>query len=139
MHVIENPVVLALQSNTPAQNHELQQRRLVLEGTDSAALVAYCLVFAKDPAESLPPVAQVPSKTVRVRTLLAPYGRYLPLAARVQHLVAVHVHDSGRIEVYGPFICEDEAYDYFPDHSSPHDTQVVVFKVRTVFGCCLPL
>jgi hypothetical protein len=137
MHVVENPLVQALQSNTPAQNQELKQRRLMLEGSNPSALVARCLVFAKDLGDESRPV--ISDSGGATRALLAPYGRYLPLAVGKSNLVAVHVHDSGRIEVYGPFICKEEAYDYFPDHSSPHDTQVVVFRVSTVFGRHLPL
>lgn len=69
----------------------------------------------------------IPARTL---PLLAPYGEYEELDSDV-NLVALHTHvETGRLEAHGPFSCIEEAYDYFPEHSSPCDTLVQVFAVQ---------
>lgn len=128
MQCVENSPVIGLVPNTAAQNEELSRRTIVLEGTKHPMLDAVSILCrAVDVADEAPNTAG--GRTVIHRALQAPYGRYRPLAAGDTKLVAVHVHESGRVEAYGPFESDEEAYDYFPDHSSPHDTWVAVFAV----------
>ena len=129
MHSLENPIIPAVASNTPAQSQALGMRALLLEGTRFPALVARGIVFDANPG---PHIATTEGSLSVLRyPLLAPYGQYQSMVEDTPYLVAVHLHESGRIEAHGPFLCDEEAYDYFPIHSSPHDTQVVVFRVST--------
>jgi len=114
MQVAEHPQVIELPPNTPRQAAALAKRHLVL--TPGARPEAVRIASAAPEGS--------PS-----RPLQAPWGGFRELAADGDNLVAVHLHDSGRIEAFGPFSCDEEAYDYFPDHSSPHDTLVAVFAV----------
>lgn len=131
MYCVENPAVIGLDPNTPAQNEELSNRTVVLEGTTYPRLNALHILHHKVDAAGDKPGAPGVSSVVH-RPLQAPYGRYRPLVDSDTNLVAIHVNDSGKIEAFGPFECDEEAYDYFPDHSSPHDTLVAVFAVAAV-------
>lgn len=64
----------------------------------------------------------------RAVALQAPYGAFRPLEA-AKNFVAVHIHEKGRIEAYGPFKRGIDAYDYFPRDDTPHHTEIMVFCV----------
>jgi hypothetical protein len=128
MYCVENPRVIGLAPNSPAQDVELSNRTVVLAGTTYPTLEALRILRYKVDAAVDRPGTPGSDSTVH-RPLLAPYGRYRPLVEDDTNLVAIYVSDSGRIQAFGPFESDIEAYDYFPDHSSPHDTLVAVFAV----------
>jgi hypothetical protein len=136
MYLVERPVIHAVTPNTPAQDKALALRMLLLEGTCLPALQAFGIVLGV--ADSLHAATPELSVVALPYPLLAPFGQYHPMVEGTPYLVAAHLHDSGRIEAFGPFSCDEDAYDYFPDHSSPHDTQVVVFEVSTQLRPYLP-
>jgi hypothetical protein len=116
MDTVEAPLVIVVPRNTDIQAHKLADRMLLLAGAvdrpEASRIVTKAMAATQD----------------RAVALQAPYGLYKALQAG-ENVVAVHVHDSGRIEAYGPFDCDIDAYDYFPRDDTPHNTLIAVFGV----------
>jgi hypothetical protein len=128
MYIVENPVVHQLPPNTPDQDKELAIRMLLIGGLLAPNLFAHYVVH-KDEANRQMALQQAAGAPVRARELKAPYGEYRPLTIGRTNIVAIHVKDTGTISAFGPFDSAEDAFDYFPDDSSPHDTTVSVFTV----------
>jgi hypothetical protein len=116
MHSVEASSVIVVPRNTDVQAHRIAQRMLLLTGSVEQPEAAQ-IVAAVDAAMQ-----------ERAVELQAPYGLYKALYAD-ENIVAVHVHDNGRIEAYGPFSCNIDAYEYFPRDDTPHNTRIAVFDV----------
>lgn len=128
MYCDENAPVIELVPNTRAQNVELSMRTVVLSGTKHPMLDALHILQQKA-AVATGQVAKEGGVSLLYRQLHAPYGRYRALSDSDENIVAVHVKADGQIDVYGPFEFDEEAYDYFPSDSSPHDSWVAVFGI----------
>lgn len=116
MQTVDAPAVIAVPRNTDVQAHKLADRLLQLSSPVGQ-----------------PEAVRIVSKAAGMEQghtvpLQAPYGMFKALASS-ENVVAVHVHDNGRIEAYGPFDCDVDAYDYFPRDDTPHNTLIAVFGV----------
>jgi hypothetical protein len=128
MYAVTDPVVHQLPPNTPEQDDELSIRTLLIGGFHAPKLIAHC-VLHKYLANRQVEAQQSAGIPIRMRPLQAPHGQYQPLFLGLTNIVAVHIKDTGQISAFGPFDSTEDAYDYFPDDSSPHDTTVLVFTV----------
>lgn len=121
MQTTEIPAVIVVPRITDVQAHKIADRVLLLTGSvekpEASQIVSRASVSAQD----------------RSVDLQAPYGLYKKLGTE-ENIVAVHVHVSGRIEAYGPFDCDIDAYEYFPRDDTPHDTLIAVFGVPAYVG-----
>jgi hypothetical protein len=128
MYSAKDPIVRLLATNTSEQEEELRVRTLLIGGSRASKLLAHSILH-KTTADRQVSNLQGTGVPTLSRPLQAPYGEYQPLSAEQTNIVSVHFSDIGTIEAYGPFASDEEAYDYFPDHSSPHETTVAVFSV----------
>lgn len=116
MQTADVPAVIVVPRLTDVQAHKIADRMLVLTGPADRPEAIRIVSKAKVEA------------TERTVALQAPYGLYKALGSD-ENIIAVHVHETGRIEAYGPFECDIDAYEYFPRDDTPHNTLIAVFGV----------
>lgn len=125
MYAQANPTIHHLPAPTAAQSAEMASRAVLICGNPRSLVVMALL--NRDVAQQR--VLEVGAHLF-ARPLQAPYGQYQTIDKREPTIVALHTRDNGDIEVFGPFASREDGFDYFPDHSSPHDTTVRVFSVH---------
>lgn len=126
MNAVANPVV-HYPVVTAEQQKELAVRALLILGEHP--LKGFAILHTEVARPRVIEMQKLGSH-VRMRDLEAPYRQYQALVAGENNIVAVHRNvETGIIRAHGPFQSHEEAYDYFPDDASPHDTTVAVAEV----------
>lgn len=119
--VVHRPTV------TPEEKQELGVRALLILG--ERPLKGFAILHTEVARHRVVEMQKL-GALVRMRDLEAPHGQYQALSDGETNIIAVHYHtETGLIRAHGPFQSHADAYDYFPDDASPHNTVVSVAEV----------